>query len=73
MAHQLGIAIERGACIGSGDCIRLAPTAFELDEQGVAIVLDPSTVDEDTLRQAERSCPSGAIVLTERATEPLSA
>ena len=67
MAHRLGVDIDRAACIGSGDCVRLAPTVFQLDDEMVATVIDPSTVDEDTLRQAERSCPSGAISLFELA------
>jgi ferredoxin len=65
MAPRLGVDIDRSACIGSGDCMRLAPSVFQLDDEQVAIVIDPTTVDDDTLRAAERSCPSGAISLFE--------
>src|SRR5437870_4770638 len=71
MAHNLKVEVDRDICIGSGDCARLAPTAFALDEDDRAYVLDPESVDAETLRQAERSCPSGAIVVSE--TEPVAA
>src|SRR5690349_3162559 len=65
MPHDLKVEIDRNVCIGSGDCARLAPTAFALDDEDRAYVLDPESVDAETLRQAERSCPSGAIVVSE--------
>jgi CDGSH-type Zn-finger protein/ferredoxin len=71
MAHNLKVEVDRDICIGSGDCARLAPTAFALDDDDRAYVLDPESVDAETLRQAERSCPSGAIVVSE--PEPLAA
>jgi CDGSH-type Zn-finger protein/ferredoxin len=65
MPHNLKVEVDRNVCIGSGDCARLAPTAFALDDEDRAYVLDPESVDAETLRQAERSCPSGAITVTE--------
>jgi CDGSH-type Zn-finger protein/ferredoxin len=63
MPHNLKVEVDRDVCIGSGDCVRIAPTAFALDDDGFSYLLDPSTVDEETLRLAERSCPSGAITV----------
>jgi ferredoxin len=57
------IEIDRFVCIGSGTCVRLAPGAFELDGEGVAVTLDPVTSDIDELRMAERSCPTAAIFI----------
>src|SRR5947207_12830931 len=71
MAHNLNVEIDRNVCIGSGDCARLAPTAFALDDEDRAYVLDPESVDAETLRQAERSCPSGAIVVSESEAAPV--
>src|SRR5438067_13224668 len=65
MPHNLKVEVDRSVCIGSGDCARLAPTAFALDDDDKAYVLDPESVDAETLRQAERSCPSGAISVAE--------
>ena len=73
MANNLKVAVDRDVCIGSGDCARLAPTAFALDDDDKAYVLDPESVDAETLRQAERSCPSGAITVTEGAEQPAAA
>src|SRR5207249_4140816 len=65
MSHNLKVEVDRDVCIGSGDCARLAPTAFALDDDDRAYVLDPESVDAETLRQAERNCPSGAIAVSE--------
>src|SRR5437868_11170099 len=73
MPHNLKVEVDRDVCIGSGDCARLAPTAFALDDDDRAYVLDPESVDAETLRQAERSCPSGAITVTEGVEEPAAA
>jgi CDGSH-type Zn-finger protein/ferredoxin len=67
MAHNLKVEVDRDVCIGSGDCVRIAPTAFALDDDDKSYVLDPESVGAETLRQAERSCPSGAITVTEAA------
>jgi ferredoxin len=63
MAHNLKVEVDKNVCIGSSQCEHLAPTVFMLGEDGVAIVLDPSSVDEEMLLLAERSCPSAAIRL----------
>jgi len=43
--------------------VAIAPTVFELDEENKAIVLDPSSVDDDTLMEAAESCPEKAIIV----------
>jgi len=40
-----------------------APTVFKLDEENKAVVLDPSSVDDDTLLEAAESCPENAIIV----------
>jgi ferredoxin len=55
------IAIDRDACIGAANCTRLARGAFALDDDGLAVVIDPGAANLETLRSAEASCPSGAI------------
>jgi ferredoxin len=44
-------------------CISVAPTVFKLDEEGKAVVLDASSVDEETLLEAAESCPLDAIIV----------
>jgi class 3 adenylate cyclase len=55
--------VDRHRCVGAGNCITLAPTAFDWIEgdYGKADVLETSTVDEELLRAAAFSCPTGAI------------
>lgn len=59
------VVIDRRRCIGAGNCIILAPTAFGW-RQGDFLkpeLLDESTVDEDILREVAAACPTQAIVL----------
>ena len=63
--NRLGAAVSIDAdyCIGSGDCVRLLPSAFELrDELGVSVPL-PGAADADLglLERAARACPPQAI------------
>lgn len=59
----VSVWIDGATCIGSGACVRLAPGAFALDGDGVARLVDLGAADEAQLRLAERSCPTGAIVI----------
>jgi class 3 adenylate cyclase len=64
---MLQVRIERHRCIGVGNCITIAPTAFDWfkDEFFKASVVDLTTIDEETLREVVLSCPTQAIVLEE--------
>ncbi len=55
--------VDRGRCVGAGNCVAAAPTAFQLDAQGKATVLDVSSVGEDKLWEAAESCPTDAVTL----------
>ncbi len=66
------VVIDRRRCIGAGTCIVLAPYAF-LWRQGDFLkpeLLDPSTVDEDVLREVAAACPTRAIVLEQVIASP---
>lgn len=63
----LHVYVDPELCIGSGSCVRLAPGAFALDDEGVAEAIDPDAAPEDRLRLAARSCPTGAISVDEAA------
>lgn len=64
---MLHTRIDRQRCIGAGNCIALAPTAFDWHQRELLKValVDPTSVDEELLRQAALSCPTQAIVLEE--------
>ncbi len=57
------VRVDRDLCIGVGNCVAYAPTVFALDEDNKAVVLDPSSVDDDTLLEAAESCPENAIIV----------
>ncbi len=57
------VKVDRDLCIGVGNCVAFAPTVFKLDEENKAVVLDPSSVDDDTLLETAESCPEQAIIV----------
>jgi ferredoxin len=59
----LKVRVDRELCIGVSNCVAIAPTVFELDDENKAVVLDPGSVDEKTLMEAAESCPEDAIIL----------
>ncbi|HYK96360.1 MAG TPA: ferredoxin [Candidatus Dormibacteraeota bacterium] len=63
----LRVRVDRHKCIGAGNCITIAPTAFDWlrGDLGKAEVLDPDSVDDEQLREATFACPTGAIVIDE--------
>jgi ferredoxin len=57
------VKVDRELCIGVSNCVAIAPTVFELDDRSKVVVLDPGSVDEETLMEAARSCPQNAIII----------
>jgi ferredoxin len=62
------VTIDPDLCIGSGDCVRLLPGAFQLDEGlGVSTPLPgAATADADLLAEAAFNCPTHAIEIGEQ-------
>ena len=56
-------SVDPDLCIGSGDCIRIVPSAFQLDDDASVSHPTPAaaTSDLDLLLEAARSCPTQAI------------
>jgi len=59
----LRVRIDRTLCVGFGDCITAAPEAFVLDDAGVAVFVNPDTVERECLLLACDSCPVDAITV----------
>jgi ferredoxin len=61
------VSIDADLCIGSGDCVRLLPDAFRIDEDlGVAVPLEPAMDTAiERLRQAALGCPTNAIAVVD--------
>ena len=60
----MGVQVDQDRCIGSGVCEHVAPTVFELDDDGVLQVLQVEPDDLSAAEEAVRSCPSGALSLS---------
>ena len=57
------VRIDRELCIGISNCVAIAPSVFQLDKENIAVVIDPTTVDEKKLYKAAESCPQNAVIL----------
>jgi ferredoxin len=66
--EKLKIKILVDECIGDSACQDDAPTTFKVNEDGIAVVLEDSTDDRETILNAAKNCPTEAIVVEDRAT-----
>lgn len=57
------VRVDRELCIGVSNCVAIAPTVFQLDNQNKVVVLNPGSVDEHTILEAAESCPENAIIV----------
>jgi ferredoxin len=58
------VTVDREACIGAQNCLFWAPGVFEIDDEGLAVVVgDVTSVPRDQLVAAVRECPTQAIHL----------
>lgn len=59
---DLTISIDRDLCIGSGNCVKVAPEVFVLDETSTSTFREGTlSCDRDRLIEACRVCPTNAI------------
>ncbi|MFZ1164960.1 ferredoxin [Mycobacterium sp.] len=60
------VRVDADRCVGHGRCYTLAPSVFDADEVGHAVVLveEVSGENEAQAADAERNCPEGAITLS---------
>ena len=61
------VRVDTDKCIGSGSCEMLAPEVFEVGEDGLVHLLDPTPGSElaDRVRAAAANCPTSAISVDE--------
>jgi ferredoxin len=60
----LEIHIDRDRCMGSGNCSFWAPGVFDLDDDGIAIVIEATACPDDKIVLAAQGCPTQAITIT---------
>lgn len=59
------IRIDAERCIGSGVCTVYAPRTFEIDDEGVSVVVDAAGEPLEQIRAAAAGCPARAIDVTD--------
>ena len=61
------VRVDAQVCAGFGACLGLCPEAFELHDDGYAVVRVSEVPPEleDAVRQAVNQCPASAISLSE--------
>jgi len=65
---DLKIMIDRSKCTGEAICVGIAPEVFELDEDGIAVVVSAEGADREAIFEAAESCPADAIVVIDAKT-----
>lgn len=60
---ELEINVDRDRCLGSGQCVWLAPGVFDQDEKAIAFVVDPRGEPGEKIAKAVTGCPVEAISL----------
>lgn len=61
------VKVDRNLCIGAATCVAVAPQAFALDNQAIAIILDTAEEENnETLLDAAKACPVAAIIITDK-------
>jgi ferredoxin len=73
-SSKLTVKIDTNLCIGAASCVATAPKLFKLDEDNVALLVDPVTGDEKStltldvtdaekalIQEAIDNCPTTAI------------
>ena len=62
---DLLIRVDRTKCIGSGSCVMWADQTFDIDDQGLVMLLEESGDTAGSIRDAADNCPLLAITVTE--------
>lgn len=58
---------DRDVCIQAGNCVMVADTLFDQDDDGIVVVLVDDIGDDeaDKAREAVKLCPSQALSITD--------
>jgi len=69
---DLTVRIDRDSCISSGNCVKVAPALFELDDE--SIVVFAKTADGSSREQVIEACeicPVEALTVTDSSGEQI--
>jgi len=58
---------DRDVCIQAGNCVMVADSVFDQDDDGIVVVLvdDIPAEEQDKAREAVKLCPSQALTITQ--------
>ena len=59
----LKVKVDRLLCIGTADCVAIAPNTFELDEEAKAKVKKQEGDSDEKILEAAKTCPVLAIIV----------
>ena len=59
--NELHIEVDRELCLGAQNCKHIASAVFEIDDEGLSMVISRDRVHRDAVAAAVESCPAGAI------------
>ena len=69
---ELTVRIDRTRCIGSGNCVKVAPEVFELDAEDLVTFLEEiGETDRDTVIEACDVCPVDALSVEDAGGEQI--
>lgn len=60
---KVKIKVIKDLCISAATCIIKAPDTFDLDDDGIAYVVDGDLDDDNTIIEGAMSCPTDAIII----------
>lgn len=61
---DLAVSIDRDACIGSGNCVKVAPELFELDDDSIVVFAKTADgTDRAAVLEACEVCPVEALTV----------
>ncbi len=61
--RETGIAVPKvnETCIGCSACVAIAPEVFELDENGLSVVIAADSYNKEDVENSISACPVDAI------------
>lgn len=62
---KLNITVNKGRCVGSGDCVETAPGVFQMDGEEKSEAYNPAGAAENVILAAARACPVKAITVVD--------
>ena len=60
---DLRIGIDPSLCVAFADCVKVAPEAFHVHDDGIVVFVEPHRVERERLIAACNACPVDALLV----------